>query len=73
MGSAHTDGFDDKIVSMCAGGMAGVEIRGHVADIHGVEVSNDFLTRVRTPSRTMSRHGRTVLWIGATRSCGSTF
>jgi putative transposase len=45
-GQTHFDGFDDKIISMYAGGMTYGEIQGHLADIYGVEVSKDFLTRV---------------------------
>ena len=45
-GQTHFDGFDDKIISMYAGGMTYSEIQGHLADIYGVEVSKDFLTRV---------------------------
>ena len=45
-GQTHFDGFDDKIISMYAGGMTYSEIQGHLADIYGVEISKDFLTRV---------------------------
>jgi len=45
-GQTHFDGFDDKIISMYAGGMTYSEIRDHLADIYGVEVSKDFLTKV---------------------------
>jgi len=45
-GRTHFDGFDDKIISMYAGGMSYGEIRDHLADIYGVEVSKDFITKV---------------------------
>ena len=45
-GQTHFDGFDDKIISMYAGGMTYSEIQGHLGDIYGVDVSKDFLTRV---------------------------
>jgi putative transposase len=45
-GQTHWDGFDDKIISMYAGGMTVEEIRGHLAEIYGVEVSKDFISRV---------------------------
>lgn len=45
-GQTHFDGFDDKIISMYAGGMSYSEIRDHLADIYGVEISKDFITKV---------------------------
>jgi putative transposase len=45
-GQTHWDGFDEKIISMYAGGMTVEEIRGHLAEIYGVEVSKDFISRV---------------------------
>ncbi len=39
-------GFDDKIVSMYARGMTVREIRGHLEEIYGVEVSPDLISRV---------------------------
>ncbi len=40
------DGFDDKIVSMHARGMSVREIRGHLKDLYGVEISPDLISRV---------------------------
>lgn len=40
------DGFDDKIVSMYARGMSCREIRGHLQDLYGVEISPDLISRV---------------------------
>ncbi|MFN8038692.1 MAG: IS256 family transposase [Acidimicrobiales bacterium] len=45
-GQTHWDGFDDKIISMYAGGMTVEEIRSHLADLYDVEVSRDFISRV---------------------------
>ena len=45
-GQTHWDGFDDKIISMYAGGMTYEEIRGHLAEIYGVTVSKDFISNV---------------------------
>jgi putative transposase len=40
------DGFDDKIVSMYARGMTVREIRAHLEEIYGVQVSADLISRV---------------------------
>lgn len=40
------DGFDDKILSMYARGMSTREIRDHLEEIYGVEVSPDLISRV---------------------------
>jgi len=45
-GQTHWEGFDDKIISMYAGGMTVAEIRGHLEDIYGVSVSGDFISTV---------------------------
>lgn len=45
-GQTHWDGFDDKIISMYAGGMTVEEIRVHLGELYGVEVSRDFISRV---------------------------
>jgi putative transposase len=45
-GQTHWDGFDDKIISMYAGGMTVEEIRGHLEEIYGVKVSKDFISTV---------------------------
>lgn len=45
-GQTHWDGFDDKIISMYAGGMTVEEIRSHLGDIYGTEVSKDFISTV---------------------------
>lgn len=45
-GQTHWDGFDDKIISMYAGGMTVEEIRVHLGELYGVDVSRDFISRV---------------------------
>ena len=45
-GQRHFDGFDDKIISMYARGMSVREIRGHLEELYGVEVSPDLISRV---------------------------
>ncbi len=45
-GQRRFDGFDDKIISMYARGMSVREIRGHLAELYGVEVSPDLISRV---------------------------
>jgi transposase-like protein len=42
----HFDGFDDKILSMYARGMSVRDIRGHLEEIYGVNVSPDLISRV---------------------------
>jgi putative transposase len=42
----HFDGFDDKILSMYAGGMSVREIQGHLGEIYGTDVSADLISRV---------------------------
>jgi len=45
-GQTHWDGFDDKIISMYAGGMTVAEIRQHLSEIYNVEVSKEFISTV---------------------------
>jgi len=45
-GQRRFDGFDDKITSMYARGMSVREIRGHLEEMYGVEVSPDLISRV---------------------------
>ena len=42
----HFNGFDDKILSMYARGMSVRDIRAHLEEIYGVEVSPELITRV---------------------------
>ncbi len=45
-GQSRFDGFDDKIISMYARGMTVREIRAHLEELYGVEVSPDLISRV---------------------------
>jgi putative transposase len=45
-GQTRFDGFDDKIISMYARGMTTREIRGHLEEIYGVEVSPALISTV---------------------------
>ena len=45
-GQRRFEGFDDKIISMYARGMSVREIRGHLAELYGVGVSPDLISRV---------------------------
>jgi putative transposase len=42
----HFDGFDGKIISMYARGMSVRDIRAHLAEIYGVEVSPELISHV---------------------------
>ena len=39
-------GFDDKVISVYARGMSTREIRGHVRELHGIEVSPELISKV---------------------------
>lgn len=45
-GERRLDGFDERIVSLYARGMTVREIRGHLQELYGVEVSPDLISRV---------------------------
>ena len=45
-GQRRIDSFDDKVISMYARGMSVREIRGHLRELYGVEVSPDLISRV---------------------------
>jgi putative transposase len=45
-GVTRLDGFDDKIISLYARGLTVREIRGHLREIYGTEVSPDLISRV---------------------------
>ena len=42
----HFDGFDDQILSMYARGMSTRDIQAHLAELYGVDVSPDLVSRV---------------------------
>ena len=45
-GETHWSGFDDKIISLYAGGMSYEDIAQHLRELYGVEVSKEFISRV---------------------------
>ena len=45
-GERRFDGFDDKVISLYARGLTVREIRGHLHEIYGVDVSPDLISRV---------------------------
>src|SRR5215208_7259029 len=45
-GQTRFDGFDDKVISMYARGMTCREIKAHLQEIYGVEVSPDLISTV---------------------------
>jgi putative transposase len=45
-GETHWNGFDDRIISLYAGGLSVEEIRSHLSEIYGVSVSKDFISKV---------------------------
>jgi hypothetical protein len=40
------DGFDEKIIAMCSRGMSVRDIQAHLAEIYGVQVGHDLISRV---------------------------
>ena len=42
----RAEGFDDKIVAMCARGMSVRDIQAHLEEIYGVKVGHDLINRV---------------------------
>ncbi len=45
-GQTRFDGFDEKIISMYAGGMTVRDIQSHLKDLYGIEVSPDLISEV---------------------------
>jgi hypothetical protein len=54
------DGFDDKILSLCARGMAVREIQGHLSELYGAEVSPKLISRVTDAVLDESGNGKPV-------------
>jgi putative transposase len=42
----RVEGFDDKVISLCARGMTVRDIQGHLQELYGTEVSPDLISRV---------------------------
>ncbi|MFQ8434130.1 transposase, partial [Amaricoccus sp. W119] len=45
-GQTRIDGLDEKIIAMYARGMSVRDIRGHLEELYGLEVSPDLISRV---------------------------
>ena len=45
-GQTRIEGFDDKVIAMYARGMSVRDIRGHLEELYGLEVSPDLISRV---------------------------
>ena len=59
-------GFDDKVVSMYARGMATREIQGHVRELYGLAVSPELVSKVTDRFTTRSASGRPGPWTSST-------
>ncbi len=64
--------FDEKIISMYARGMSVREIRGHLEELYGIEVSPDLISAVTDAVLEEVTNGRTGLWMPAIRWSSST-
>ncbi len=75
-GETHWNGFDDRIISLYAGGMTVDDIRSHLAELYSVHVSKDFIStvtdKVLDDVRATFGRGRTARSMTPTLSCGST-
>ena len=65
-------GFDDKVISMYARGMTTREIRAHVAELYGVTVSAELISKVTDAVLDEVASGSRVRCRRCTRSCTST-
>ena len=45
-GQTRLDGFNERIIALSARGMTTRDIRAHLREMHGVEVSPDLISRV---------------------------
>ena len=63
--------FDEKIISMYARGMTVREIRGHLEELYGIDVSPDLISAVTDAVLEEVRNGRTDRSISAIRWCSS--
>jgi hypothetical protein len=48
-GQTRLDGFNERIIALYARGMTTRDIRAHLGEIYGVEVSPDLISRVTEP------------------------
>jgi putative transposase len=52
-GQTRIDGLDDKIIAMYARGMSVRDIRGHLEELHGLEVSPGLISRGEAEKKTI--------------------
>jgi putative transposase len=52
-GQTRIDGLDDKIIAMYARGMSVRDIRGHLEELYGLEVSPDLVSRGEAEKKTI--------------------
>lgn len=45
-GQTRIDGMDDKIIGLCAAGLTVCDLRTHLEDVYGLQVSPDLISRV---------------------------
>ena len=71
-GQTRLDGFNERIVALYARGMTIRDIRAHLREIYGVDVSADLISRVTDAVRTSSPNGRAGRWTASTPWSSST-
>ena len=65
-------GFDDKVISMYARGMTTREIRAHIAELYGLTVSAELISKVTDAVLDEVAEWQSRPWRRCTRSCTST-
>jgi putative transposase len=71
-GQTRLAGLDDRILDLYAGGLSTRDISAHLAELYGVEVGRDTISRVTSAVMEDSRPGRRARWSACTRSSTST-
>ena len=72
-GQTRIDGMDDNIIGLYAAGLTVRDIRAHLEDVYGLQVSPDLIRRVTDavppmPCRARSANGKRGRWSGSIRS-----
>jgi putative transposase len=39
------EGFDDKVIALCASGMSTRDIQGHLRELYGTDVSHELISK----------------------------
>jgi putative transposase len=71
-GQRRFEGFDDKILALYSRGLSTRDIEAHLAEIYGVKVGRDLISRVTDAVMTTSVSGSSGPWTTSTRSSSST-